>query len=106
MVRSRAQAESRPLAPRLMTTISGVQLCGIYVDDDDLKTLVDLLLRVGRAEDLSAAAAIEGGLQAGADGIDLTPAGCTAVLGVLDSPAGNLVPLRDHLASIHRERFG
>ena len=80
-------------------------LCGVHVDDDDLKTLVDLLLRVGRADDLSAAATIEAGLAEGADAIDLSQAGCAAVLGVLDDPADGLAPLRGQLARRHRERF-
>ena len=37
-------------------------LCGIHVDDENLKTLVDLLLRVSRADNLPAAATIEAGL--------------------------------------------
>ena len=87
-----------------MSTISRVRLCGTYVDKDDLKTLVDLLLRVGRAEDLSAAAAIEAGIQEGADAIDLTPAGCTAVLAVLEEPPGHLAALRGQLALRQRDR--
>ncbi len=80
-------------------------LCGVHVDDDDLKTLVDLLLRVGRADDLSAAATIEARLAEGADAIDLTESDCTAVLGVLDDPGERLAPLREKLARRHRERF-
>ena len=80
-------------------------LCGVHVDDDDLKTLVDLLLRVGRADNLSAAATIEAGLAEGANVIDLSQAGCAAVLGVLDDPGERLKPLRGKLARRHRERF-
>jgi hypothetical protein len=61
-------------------------LCGINVDDDGLKILVDLLLRVGRADDLFTAATIELAITEGADALDLTEASCTAVLGVLGDP--------------------
>ena len=64
------------------TTLPSIVLCGVHVDDEDMKTLVDLLLRVGRADNLSAAATIEAGLAEGAGAVDLSEAGCTTVLGV------------------------
>ncbi len=80
-------------------------LCGIDVADDDLKTLVDLLLRVGRADDLLAASTIELALEQGADAVDLTEASRTAVLGVLDDPGERLAPLRGQLLRRHRDRY-
>ncbi len=58
-------------------------------------TLVDLLLRVGCADDLSAAAAIENGVRDSVKLVALNPAERNAVLAVLDDyPPEGLAELR------------
>ena len=58
--------------------------------------------RVGRADDLSAAAAIERGLAVEAQLIALTTSERTAILGVLDDPPDGLAALRGVLLRAHR----
>lgn len=79
---------------------------GMRVIRDDAHTLVDLLLRVGRAEDLSASAAIEAALTQRAVLVNLSAAGSDAVLAVLEGPPEGLVGLRGALARDHRDRHG
>ena len=79
-----------------------LRLAGIPLMDDDARTLVDLLLRVGRADDLSDAAAIERGLAVEAKLIALTTSERTAILGVLDDPPDGLAALRGVLLRAHR----
>lgn len=74
-----------------------VRLAGIHVNEADVKTLVDLLLRVGRADDLTAAAALERGLAINAVIVALSLNDCNAILGVLDDPPLGLVELRGEL---------
>jgi hypothetical protein len=76
----------------------GVRLAGIPVNEADCKTLIDLLLRVGRAADLTAAAAIERGLAIDAKIVALSIADRNAILGVLDDPPLGLVELRAKLS--------
>jgi hypothetical protein len=76
-----------------------VRLAGIPINKADCRTLVDLLLRVGREDDLAAAAAIERGLATDATIIALSTSDRRAILGVLDDPPdGGLVELRGELA--------
>lgn len=70
-----------------------------------MRAPVDLLLRVGRAGDLSAAAAIERALAIDGKLIALTPAERVATLGVLDDPPDGLAELRGLLMR-HRDRDG
>ena len=63
--------------------VERMRLYGIPVTEEDCRTLVDLLLRVGRADDLTAAATIEHGLEAEAELIALPLEQRDAILGVL-----------------------
>jgi hypothetical protein len=81
------------------------RLYGIEVDEDDCIILIDLLLRVGRADDHSAAAVIDRGLSAGSIMIPLSPVERDAILNFLDDPPESLVELRGALARDHRDRL-
>ncbi len=82
-----------------------MRLAGIQINEADCRTLVDMLLRVGRADDLTAAAAIERGLGIDATIAALSIADRRAILGVLDDPpGGGLAELRGKLARDHRDR--
>lgn len=80
-----------------------LRLAGIPVSDPDARTLVDLLLRVGRHDDLTAAATIEHALTQPLVIAPLTPDERTAVLGVLDDPPDGLAELRGALLAEHGE---
>ena len=80
-----------------------MRLAGIPLSDDDCKTLVDLLLRVGRAEDLSSPAASTE-VSTTTRILALSPAERKTLLGVLDDPPDSLTELRGELARDHRER--
>ncbi len=80
-----------------------MRLAGIPINEAARKTLVDLLLRVGRADDLMAAAAIEQGLVVDATTVALSDIDRRAILGVLDDPPdGGLVELRGEIARDYR----
>lgn len=81
-----------------------MRLAGIPISDDDLRTIVDLLLRLGRADDLDLAARLERGLTEGTKLLALTHAERDTLLSVLDDPPDSLVELRGILAREHRER--
>ena len=82
-----------------------VEVNGISISDSDARTLVDLLMRVGRADDLSVASVIEYALAERISRVDLSEAGGSAVLGVLDDPPdGGLARLRDALTRAHSRR--
>ena len=81
-----------------------MRLYGVEVNEDDCIILIDLLLRVGRADDHSAAAVIDRGLSAGSIMIPLSLLERDAILSVLDDPPEGLVELRGVLASDHRRR--
>jgi hypothetical protein len=66
--------------------------------------LIDLLLRVGREVDHTAAAAIDRGLSLQAKLIALSPFERDTILSILDDPPDGLVELRGVLASDHRRR--
>jgi hypothetical protein len=74
-----------------------MRLVGIEVSDADCHTLVDLLLRVGRADDLNLAARIDRNLEREARIMALSPDECTRLLGVLDDPPEGFVELRGEL---------
>ena len=83
----------------------GVRMFGITVANDDCEFLVDLLLRVGRADDLAAAATIEHGLTMKAQLIALPIEERDAILSVLiNDPPEGLTELRGVLARDHRDR--
>ena len=63
-----------------------VELNGAPISDSDARTLVDLLMRVGRADDLSAASVIEYALAERIQSVDLSEARAAAVLGAVDDP--------------------
>ncbi len=77
---------------------------GVRVARIDAHTLVDLLLRVGRADDLTAAAAIEKGIRDDLKLVALTPAERDAVLSVLDDAPPELAELRGALARDQQDR--
>jgi hypothetical protein len=82
-----------------------IRINGTPITDDDARTIIDLLLRGGEnADDLSAATAIDQALAEHADAVDLSSAGTTAILGILDDPPPELVQLREILARDHGDR--
>ena len=82
-----------------------VELNGVPISDSDARTLVDLLMRLGRADDLSAASVIEYALAERIRRVDLSEAGAPAVVGVLDDPPdGGLAQLRGILILAHAQR--
>ena len=82
----------------------GVRMFGIPVANDDCKILVDLLMRVGRVDDLAAAATIEHGLKMEAQLIALPIDERDAILGALDDPPDGLAELRGVLERDNRDR--
>jgi hypothetical protein len=81
-----------------------MRLYGVEVSEDDCIILIDLLLRVGREVDHTAAAAIDRGISVQATMIALSPAERDAILSVLDDPPEGLVELHGVLASDHHRR--
>lgn len=81
-----------------------MRLVGIDVQPEDCRTLVDLLLRVGRADDLELAGRIDRGLENETRILALSSAERTTLLGVLDDPPDSLAELRGELARDHRDR--
>jgi hypothetical protein len=63
-----------------------MRLSGVEVSEDDSIILIDLLQRVGREVDHTAAAAIDRGVSVGAKLIALSPAERDATLSILDDP--------------------
>ena len=74
-----------------------IGLFGVLVSDADARTLVDLLLRNGEFDGLTAADAIEHGLRTGDSIIGLDPAEGDAIANVLDDPPDGLTSLRNAL---------
>jgi hypothetical protein len=90
------------LAPRvkLNSVWSVARIAGVIVSDSDALWLVDELRMVGRADDVTAAWAIEAGIASGEAVEELTPAQELAVLLVLAyAPSVSLSILRRKLAS-------
>ncbi len=75
---------------------------GIELDISDLRILIDLLSKVGRAEDVHLAGRLENALQSQAF-IELSPSECETLLDVLDDPPRGLVEFRGVLARGYRE---
>ena len=81
-----------------------MKIGGVEVSGGDGRTLVDLLLRIGRDADLALAHRIERGYSRQVDEVVLSPAESDHLLGVLDDPPDGLVELRDVLVHDHRNR--
>ena len=82
-----------------------MRLAGIPVRDEDIHTLIDLLLRVGRADDLKLAARLDRALELEAMILALGTNERATILSVLDDPPEGLAELRGTLARDQRERF-
>jgi hypothetical protein len=77
---------------------------GVSVTDRDAWWLVDRLRAVGRADDTTAAYAIEAAISSG-DNVDwLTPAEKDSIMLCLGQHPVTLIKLRTHLARDHRNR--
>jgi hypothetical protein len=77
-----------------------MRMAGIEVSGNDGRTLVDLLLRIGRDADLALAHRIERGFSRQVQLMALSPEEADLLLGVLDDPPeGGLSELRGALAS-------
>jgi hypothetical protein len=81
-----------------------LHLCDTPVNDTDAGTLVELLHRSGRADDLTASTIIENALSRKALSAPLTPEERDAILSVLEDPTEGLEDLRGALARDHRDR--
>ena len=75
---------------------------GIPVRDDDIDTLIDLLHRVGRAEDLELAMRLKRGVSLGTTLLALSGDERDLLLNVLDHPPKGLIELRAGLARNRR----
>ncbi len=80
-------------------------LYGEPVTRSDAWYLVGQLRIVGRADEATAAVAIEHALMDEAVGVKLTPEQWNAVLSVLEDPPNGLVRLRDALARGQQHRL-
>ncbi len=81
-----------------------MRLMGIPVSDLDCEALIDLLLQVGRVEDLELAARIDRALDANVYLLGLSPAERDRLLTVLVDPPGSLLAFRGVLARDRRGR--
>jgi len=81
-------------------------ISGIQVSGNDGRTLVALLLAIGRDADLALAHRIERGFSRQNPTLELSAAESDHLLGVLDDPppTPGLVELRGKLARDHRDR--
>ena len=78
------------------------RIAGVTISSTEVEWLIEALRQTGRADDVTAAHAIERALADLASVDDLTPAERLAVLGVLLDPP-NLAELRGKLARDHRD---
>jgi len=81
-------------------------MAGIEVSGNDGRTLVDLLLRIGRDADLALAHRIERAYSREVRNMALSAEEGDHLLGVLDDPPDGLVELRGKLARDHSARQG
>ncbi len=79
-----------------------MRVADVEVSGNDGRTLVDLLLRIGRDADLALAHRIERGFSRQNPNLELSPTECDHLLGVLIDPPPGLVELRDRLADDQR----
>jgi len=82
-----------------------MRMAGIPVSETDCRTLVDLLLRVGRDDDLALAQRIDRNLEREVKIMALSPDERTTLLVVLDDPPDSLTELRGQLAREHPDRL-
>lgn len=75
-----------------------MRVADVEVSGNDGRTLVDLLLRIGRDADLALAHRIERGFSRQNPILELSPAERDHLLGVLIDPPPGLVELRGRLA--------
>jgi hypothetical protein len=81
-----------------------MQFAGVHLSDDDCRTVIDLLLRVGRADDLELVRRIQASLDARKRRFTFSAAERELLLSVLDDPPpGGLSELREVLVL---ETFG
>jgi hypothetical protein len=80
-----------------------MRVVDVEVSGNDGRTLVDLLLRIGRDADLALAHRIERGFSRQNPILELTPTEHGHLLGVLIDPPPGLVELRDRLADDNSE---
>ena len=79
-------------------------MAGVEISGSDGRTLVDLLMRIGRDADLALAHRIERGFSRQVQIIEVSPEERDLLLGVLDDPPEeSLAELRDALARDHRD---
>lgn len=76
-----------------------MRVAGVEVSGNDGRTLVDLLLRIGRDADLALAHRIERGFSRQNPILELSPTERDHLLGVLIEPPPRLFELRDRLAA-------
>jgi hypothetical protein len=81
-----------------------MRMAGIEVSGNDGRTLVDLLLRIGRDADLALAHRIERAYSRQVLILALSPEESELLLGVLDDPPESLAELRWVLARDHGDR--
>lgn len=74
-----------------------LRLAGIPIMEADVRTLIDLLMRSGRAEEIFAATLLQTALSRGSTLVALTLTERRAILGVLDDPPHELSELRSAL---------
>jgi len=83
-----------------------MRMAGVSVCEADCRTLVDLLHRVGRDDDLRLAARIDRGFEREIRILALSVAERDRLLGVLNDPPDGLVELRGVLVGEQRDRLG
>ena len=81
-----------------------IQIAGIQVGETDVWWIVDRLLTIGRADDVTAAFAIETGVVAGQPIDELTPGQREAILQAIAYANARLDPLRRALERSHFDR--
>ena len=99
-------AHSARLAP--ITSVHDVRevtpIAPIQVSETDVWWIVDQLLAIGRADDVTAAFAIENGILAGEPIDELTPGEQVAILQAISNANARLDPLRRALERTHCDR--
>ena len=79
-------------------------MAGVEVSGKDGRTLVGLLLRIGRDTDLALALRVERSYSRQVGIISLSPAERDLLLNILDDPTDGLLELRGVLARDHQDR--
>ena len=81
-------------------------MAGIELTIHDLRTLIDLLRRVGRADDVELAGRLEHAIESETRMIGLSADDREVVLSVLDDPPDRLAELRGRLQRLHDRSDG